>query len=85
MYFENSNSPHIFNKGNFAPNPVGPLLVLCRQEFALAAKVFFPEGFLMRAEVQHFFPARRAARVDKPRKVEAAMAGIVLWGKSAGR
>jgi len=26
-----------------------------------------------------------AARVDKPRKVEAAMAGIVLWGKSAGR
>jgi hypothetical protein len=38
----------------------------------------------MRAEVQYFLPAWRAARVDKPRKVEAAMAGIILWGKSAG-
>ena len=44
-----------------------------------------PEGFSMRGEVQYFLPARRAARVDKPRKVEAAKAGIVLWGKSAGR
>ena len=53
--------------------------------FARAVKVGYPEGFSMRGEVQYFLPARRAARVDKPRKVEAAMAGIVLWGKSAGR
>ena len=49
-----------------------------------AANFRFPEGFSMRAEVQYFLPAWRAARVDKPRKVEAAMAGIILWGKSAG-
>ena len=52
---------------------------------ALEAMPVLPEGFSMRGEVQYFLPARRAARVDKPRKVEAAMAGIVLWGKSAGR
>lgn len=50
---------------------------------APAANVHFPEGFSMGAGVQYFLPARRAARVDKPRKVEAAVAGIILWGKSA--
>ncbi|WP_207710165.1 hypothetical protein, partial [Litoreibacter roseus] len=42
-----------------------------------------PEGFSMRAGVQPFLPARRAARVDKPRKEEAAVSGIRLWRKSA--
>ena len=37
----------------------------------------------MRAEVPHFLPALRAARVDKPRKEEAAKALVTLWGKSA--
>jgi len=31
-----------------------------------------PEGFSMRAGVHHFLLAGRAARVDKPRKEEAA-------------
>ena len=44
-------------------------------DLATAAHDSFPEGFSMRAGVQHFLPARRAARVDKPRKVEAAIAG----------
>ena len=35
----------------------------------------------MRAEVQHFLPAWRAARVDKPRKEEAA--GV--WDRSMGK
>ena len=39
---------------------------------ACAANGRFPEGFSMRAVVQHFLPAGRAARVDKPRKEEAA-------------
>jgi len=38
----------------------------------------------MRAGVQHFLLAGRAARVDKPRKEEAAGVGCDLWGKSAG-
>ena len=39
---------------------------------ATAEKVRFPEGFSMRAEVQRCLLALRAARVDKPRKEEAA-------------
>lgn len=49
-----------------------------------AANHRFPEGFSMRAGVQVFLLARRAARVDKPRKEEAAGAGSGLWRKSAG-
>jgi hypothetical protein len=49
----------------------------------LAAKDRNPEGFLMRAGVQLYRQVLRAARVDKPRKEEAAGAGWDLWGKSA--
>ncbi len=56
------------------------------QGFCLYYKVLqkgsIPEGFSMRAGVQHFLSAGHAARVDKPRKEEAAVSGFKLWGKS---
>ena len=52
---------------------------------ATAANDSSPEGFSMRAGVQRFLPARRAARVDKPRKEEAARAWDQAMGKEHRR
>jgi hypothetical protein len=54
-----------------------------RDKFESAAKVRIPEGFSMRAGVQLCRLELRAARVDKPRKEEAAGSETGLWGKSA--
>ena len=51
-----------------------------RNNCCVAANFRFPEGFSMRAGAQFRLQPLSAARVDKPRKEEAAGILVALWG-----